>query len=119
LAALRGLPTSGAYAASKAALATFLETLRLDLRPLGIRVVDVRPGFVDTAMARANRFAMPFMIEAGDAARRMLEGIDQGRAVVSFPWPTALAMGTLESLPDGLYRTLLSRLRLPASRRRG
>jgi short-subunit dehydrogenase len=110
LAALRGLPTSGAYGASKAALSTFLETLRLDLARQGVRVVDVRPGFVDTAMSRSNRFKMPFLLDAADAARRTLQGIDQGRAVVSFPWPTALAMETLESMPDRLYRALLSGL---------
>ena len=108
LAALRGLPASGAYAASKAALATFLETLRLDLARKGVTVVDVRPGFVDTAMTRPNRFKMPLLLEPADAARRALRGIERGQAVVSFPWPTALAMGTLENLPDSLYRTLLS-----------
>ena len=108
LGALRGLPTSGAYAASKAALATFLETLRLDLAGTGVAVVDVRPGFVDTAMSRLNRFKMPFLLQAADAAQRALRGIERGQAVVSFPWPTALAMETLESLPDPIYRALLS-----------
>jgi short-subunit dehydrogenase len=111
LAALRGLPTSGAYAASKAALATFLETLRVDLAGTGVTVVDVRPGFVDTAMSRQNRFKMPFLLQPADAARRALRGIERGQAVVSFPWPTALAMETLESLPDGLFRALASGFR--------
>lgn len=109
LAAVRGLPGSGAYGASKAALATFLETLRLDLAPRGITVVDVRPGFVDTAMTKPNRFRMPMLLTPADAARRTLRGIERGKAVVAFPWPTAAMGGLLEVLPDPLYRALLTR----------
>jgi len=106
LAAGRGLPTSGAYSAAKAALSTFLETLRLDLSPKGIKVVDVRPGFVDTPMTRQNRFWMPFMMSVDEAARAALRGIGKGRAVVAFPFPMRLVMSAAEIMPDGLYRWL-------------
>jgi short-subunit dehydrogenase len=109
LAAMRGLPTSGAYAASKAALATFLETLRIDLRRKGIRVVDVRPGFVDTAMTKQNKFTMPFLMPVEAAARKTLAGIERGQAVVAFPWQLASAMSVAEAMPDGLWRAVAGR----------
>jgi len=112
LASMRGLPGSGAYAASKAALATFLETLRADLRRKGLVVVDVRPGFVDTAMTKPNKFKMPFLMSADEAAKAALRGIDRGDAIVAFPWPTASVMSLAESLPDPIWRTLASTIKM-------
>ena len=48
LAAYRGLPKSAAYCASKAAVSAFFESLRLDLRPRGIDVTIIHPGFIKT-----------------------------------------------------------------------
>jgi NAD(P)-dependent dehydrogenase (short-subunit alcohol dehydrogenase family) len=106
LAAMRGLPSSGAYAASKAALATFLETLRTDLSHKGITVVDVRPGFVDTDMTRQNKFKMPFLMDVDRAAKLTWQGIRRGDAIVAYPWPTATAMSLAETIPDGLWRMM-------------
>jgi len=112
LAAMRGLPTSGAYAASKAALATFLETLRTDLRRKGIRVVDVRPGFVDTEMTRRNKFKMPLLMDVEEAADRTLAGIERGDAIVAYPWPTARAMSLAQAMPDAAWRLLSRRIKV-------
>jgi short-subunit dehydrogenase len=106
LAAMRGLPKSGAYAASKAALATFLETLRTDLGRKGIRVVDVRPGFVDTPMTKANQFKMPFLMDVDRAADVTMRGIERGEAIVSYPWPTASTMSVAQSMPDVAWRAI-------------
>ena len=111
LAAMRGLPKSGAYAASKAALATFLETLRLDLKRKGITVVDVRPGFVDTDMTRPNKVWMPQLMRVEEAARIMVRGIERGEAIVSCPRALSAAMSLTESMPDALYRALASRVK--------
>ena len=108
LAGSRGLPTTGAYSASKAALSTFLETLRVDLIRKGIKVVDIRPGFVDTPMTQKNKSWMPFMVEVEQAAKISLRGIEKGRAIVAFPFPMKLVMSAAEMLPNGLYRLLVS-----------
>jgi short-subunit dehydrogenase len=105
---MRGLPTSAAYSASKAALSTFLESLRIDLQPRGVTVVDVRPSFVDTALTSRNKFKMPFLLQVEDAAERALRGIARGEAIVAFPWPMATAMRMAEGMPNALYRTLAS-----------
>jgi short-subunit dehydrogenase len=104
VAGMRGLPTSGAYSASKAALTTFLETLAVDLAGSGVRVVDLRPGFVRTPMTAENRFAMPFLLEVDDAARRAVGALERGQAVAIFPRRMALLMRLAERLPDGWYR---------------
>ena len=112
LAAYRGFPTSGAYSASKACVSTFLETLQADLRGTGIRVVDVRPGFVRTPMTAKNTGAMPFLLEPDEAARRILRAVRAGRRVYNFPWPMAALMRFVRILPgavvDGAVRNARS-----------
>ncbi len=111
LAGMRGFPRAGAYPASKAALSTFLETLRADLDGKGIAVVDVRPGFVDTAMTRQNKFKMPFLMAADRAAELTLKGIERGDAIVAYPWPTAAAVSVAQSIPNGAWRLLSKTMR--------
>lgn len=106
LAGLRGLPGSSAYSASKAALSTWLESTRIDVGKQGIRVVDVRPGFVKTEMTARNRFEMPFLLELEDGAARCLRGIERGKPIVTFPWPLASALWLGRRLPDALWAPL-------------
>jgi short-subunit dehydrogenase len=106
LAGMRGLPSSAAYSASKAAISTFLESLRVELGPRGVQVVDIRPGFVDTPMTRKNKFKMPFMMDVGDAAEATIRGLVRGDAVVSFPWQLSSAMTLAEKMPDALWRKI-------------
>lgn len=109
LAGMRGLPTSAAYSASKAAFSVFLESLRIDLRASGIRVTDVRPGFVDTPLTKKNRFPMPFLLSSSEAAERIARAIEAERRVYAFPFPTALAMRALTWLPSWLYEWVAGR----------
>ena len=80
LAGYRGFPRSEGYGPTKAAMINMLEALRIDLQPLGISVITVCPGFVRTDLTSHNRFPMPFLLEADDAARRIVRGIDRGKA---------------------------------------
>ena len=72
LAAYKGLPGESAYCASKAAVNTFMEGLRIQLRGKGIAVTTICPGFVRTPMTAVNEFPMPFVMEADEAARRIV-----------------------------------------------
>ena len=80
-----GLPKALIYGASKAALINFAESLYGDLRPQGIGVYLVNPGFVDTPLTRKNRFAMPALMKAEDAARVTLDGIAAGAFEIHYP----------------------------------
>ncbi len=103
VAGYRGFPRSEAYGATKAAEINMLEALRIDLRPLGITVQTVCPGFVRTDLTAANTFPMPFMIDPDDAARRICRGIEREKAEIVFPIPMMLAMKALRLVPVRLY----------------
>jgi len=109
LAGFRGLPGQGAYCASKAALQTFMESLRVDLRGTGVRAITINPGFVKTDMTAGNTFPMPFLMELPDAVKVMAAGLDAGRAVVSFPLPLYVAVKVLSALPRLIYEPLAGR----------
>ena len=103
VAGYRGFPRSEAYGATKAAEINMLEALRIDLRPLGITVQTVCPGFVRTDLTAKNTFPMPFMLEADDAARRICRGIEREKAEIVFPFPMMVAMKALRLVPVRLY----------------
>jgi len=103
LAGSRGLPTSAAYSASKAALSTFLESLRIDLAPAGIRVTDVQPGFVATPINEHASHPMPFKWPVERAARHIAGKLEGAPAVVAFPFPLVLATRLARLLPAFLY----------------
>jgi NAD(P)-dependent dehydrogenase (short-subunit alcohol dehydrogenase family) len=112
LAAWRGLPRAGAYCASKAALATLLESTRVDLRGTGVRVVTVFPGFIRNRGVRTEADGgKPFLLELSDGVRRILDGIESGRSVVHFPWPLSIPMRhVIRHLPASVYDWLMGRL---------
>jgi NAD(P)-dependent dehydrogenase (short-subunit alcohol dehydrogenase family) len=112
LAAFRGLPASGPYSASKAALVTLLESTRVDLRGTGVDVVTVCPGFVKSEMtARNDPGAMPFLMTTPDGAAAMIAGIEARRRVVHFPAPLSYPMKYLIGpMPDFLYDWVASKL---------
>jgi short-subunit dehydrogenase len=112
LAGYRGLPNSGPYSASKAALMTLLESARVDLRGTGVDVVTVCPGFVKSEMtARNNPSSMPFLMETPAGAAAILAGVDARRRVVHFPWPLSYPTKYgLAHLPDSLYDWLAAKL---------
>jgi len=100
LGAYKGLPGESAYCASKAAVNTFLEGLRIQLRGRGIAVTTICPGFVRTPMTSVNAFHMPFLLEADEAARRIVRALGRRKKVFNFPWPMALLMRLTRWLPD-------------------
>jgi short-subunit dehydrogenase len=109
IAAVRGLPDSGGYSASKAALSTYLEGLRVDLRAYGVRSVIVEPGYIDTAFTKKNRGSMPFLMTVDEAARVFARGIVDGRRRVIAPWQYAWIGRLLRFVPDAIYDFLISR----------
>lgn len=100
LAAYKGLPGESAYCASKAAVNVYLEGLRIHLRDKCIAVTTLCPGFVRTPMTAINEFHMPWLLEADEAARRMVRALERRRSVYNFPWQTSLLMKVTRWLPD-------------------
>jgi NAD(P)-dependent dehydrogenase (short-subunit alcohol dehydrogenase family) len=106
LAGRRALPGAGAYSASKAALSSFLETLRIDLAPAGNAVTDEQPGFVDTAMTKKNEFPMPFMWDPAKAARVIADRLERAPRVVAFPLPLDVLTRLSQAIPFPLYAAI-------------
>ena len=100
LAAYKGMPGESAYCASKAAVNYYLEGLRIHLRDKGIAVTTLCPGFVRTPMTAVNEFHMPWLLDADEAARRMVRALHRRRKVYNFPWQTNLLMKLTRWLPD-------------------
>lgn len=107
LAGFRGLPMSGVYSASKAAMQAFLESARIELRTHGITVTTVNPGFVKTPLTDRNTVAKPFMMSAERAAVIVANGLERRVPEVNFPLPTATAMRMLRLLPNWLFDLLV------------
>ena len=103
VAGVRGLPCHAAYCASKAALIRSLESLRVELRPSGVKVVTISPGYVATAMTAGNRFRMPFLISPVVFAHRALRAIDAGRAYATIPWQMAVLSKFLHVVPRAIF----------------
>ncbi len=103
VAALRGLPKSVTYSPTKAALLSLAETLKLDLERAGVKITIINPGFVDTPMVSVNKFPMPFMVTAPDAASRMIAGLARGRFEIGFPFATFKMMKLFRKMPNQLY----------------
>jgi NAD(P)-dependent dehydrogenase (short-subunit alcohol dehydrogenase family) len=111
LAAWRGLPGAGAYSASKAALATLLESTRVDLRGSGVSVVVVCPGFIRNGGSPEDDKGKPFLMETEDGVRHILAGIDRKRPLVHFPWQLSYLMKhVVHNLPASAYDWLMSKL---------
>ena len=103
LAGLRGLPYSSTYSASKAAMQAFLEANRPQLKKHGVGVTIINPGFVDTPLVRKNKFRMPFLMSADEAAVIIADGLERGKRVIEFPLPMSLLTRTFRLMPDALY----------------
>lgn len=108
--AYRGLPRSEAYGASKAAIKNLFESLQIDLAREAFRVSVVCPGFVRTPLTDRNDFPMPFRIEADEAARRIVDGIEAGKPEIHFPRRFSLLFKLMTLLPDRLYIRLCARM---------
>lgn len=109
VAGYRGLPQSLAYGPTKAALINLAENLYLDLRPKGLGVSLINPGFVATPLTAGNRFAMPALLTPEQAASAIVQGWAQGDFEIHFPKRFTLAMKALRCLPDRAYFYLLGR----------
>ncbi|MBK7463864.1 MAG: SDR family oxidoreductase [Betaproteobacteria bacterium] len=108
VAGIRGLPGAEAYSASKAAAITYLESLRLEMRPYGIKVVTIAPGYIETPMTAVNPYKMPFLLPAAKAAERFAAAIESGVSYTVIPWQMGVVAKLLRVLPNWLYDRLFT-----------
>jgi len=109
VAGIRGMRGAGAYCASKAALHSYCEALRVELRPSNIRVVTIAPGYIDTPMTRANRFPMPFLMPPERFATGAVAAITRGDSYRVLPWQMGIVAKLLRLMPNALFDRLFAR----------
>lgn len=80
VAGVRGLPGSGAYSMSKAAATRYLESLRVEMRPRGVAVVTIAPGYVRSEMTAHNPHPMLFLMDTGRFALKGGRPLSAGSA---------------------------------------
>jgi len=103
LAAYRGVPKSAAYCASKAAVSSFFESLRLDLEPRGIDVTIIHPGFIKTPLTAGRSAKLPYLMELDEAVNKMVRAIEKRRKRYSFPWQLATIVRAGMIMPIWMY----------------
>ncbi len=119
LAALQPLPRLGAYGASKAALNHVLESLRIELKPHGVHVTTVCPGFIDTTMLEGQNVPSGWIVPLPRAIERTTRAIRAGRRRSCFPLSLHLLLRILALVPapvkDVLFEHIFDRLFPPPS----
>ena len=110
----RGMPGSGAYCGSKAAVIIYLESLRVELVGSGVSVVTLCPGFISTPLTARNPYPMPFLLTPERAARLIERAIAARRRFYVLPWQMALLGKVLRCAPTALHdRVFAGRARKP------
>jgi NAD(P)-dependent dehydrogenase (short-subunit alcohol dehydrogenase family) len=109
VAGIRGLPGGAGYSASKAAVISYCESLRLEMRSCGVKVVTIAPGYIDTPMTRSNSYPMPFLMRAPRFAAQAVAAIDAGASYRVIPWQMGIVAKLLRLLPNPLYDLLFAR----------
>jgi short-subunit dehydrogenase len=100
----RAWPGRAAYSASKAAVITFMDALRMQLVSTGVHAMTLCPGYVRTPLTATLRHAMPFLLEADEAARLMVSAIEQKKKTHTLPWQMDLLKHLMVNAPEWLLR---------------
>lgn len=108
VAGIRGLPGHGAYCASKAAVISYCESLRGELRPSGVKVLTLCPGYIATPLTQNNRYAMPFLMQPEVFAQKAEQAIKAGNSYRVIPWQMGVVAKLLRLLPNALFDRLFA-----------
>jgi NAD(P)-dependent dehydrogenase (short-subunit alcohol dehydrogenase family) len=108
IAGYRATPMAGYYGSSKAAVILLLDALRFTVKPQGVGVTTINPGYVRTPLTSSNRFWMPFLLEPEDAAERIVRGLERDREEIHFPRGLSWTAKLLRILPYPIYERLMT-----------
>ena len=109
VAGVRGLPGSAAYSASKSAVTTMAESLRVELRASRVRVVTIAPGFIATPMTQNNPYPMPFLMPVERFAFLAKKAIDAGVSYRVIPWQMAVVGKLMRVIPNPVWDRIMAK----------
>ncbi|MCL2566559.1 MAG: SDR family NAD(P)-dependent oxidoreductase [Alphaproteobacteria bacterium] len=110
MSAFFGLTSAVFYASSKAAIKSYGEGLRILMSDYNVDVSTVFPGFVESSITRANKFGMPFLMGAQQAAGIITAGLAKKKGYILFPLRMRLLIGMIAILPFFVREKILKRL---------
>lgn len=109
VAGIRGLPGAGAYSASKSAVITYLESLRVEMQPYNIHVTTIAPGYIKTPMTDINQYKMPFLMDVDVFAAKCVKAIDTKSRFKVIPWQMGWVARLMRLIPNWLYDLFASK----------
>lgn len=107
VAGIRGLPGSGAYCASKAAVISYCESLRIEMQAHHIQVSTILPGYIRTPMTAINQYSMPFLMDVDRFALLCVNTIDKQVRYRVIPWQMGIIAKIMRLIPDWAWDKLL------------
>jgi len=118
VAAVRGLPGHAGYCGAKAAVVNICETLRGELKPHGVRVVTLAPGYIDTPMTQRNDYPMPFLMKPADFADLAFKAIERGDSWRVIPWQMGIVTRIMRIMPRWFFDAIAGSQQHRKKRRR-
>jgi short-subunit dehydrogenase len=100
---IRGFAGHGANCPSKAALISYCECLRVELKSSGVKVITLCPGYIDTPLTRQNQYSMPFLMSPQDFAEQAFRAIESGTSYRVIPWQMGVVAKLLRLLPNWAF----------------
>ena len=107
VAGIRGIPGSGAYRASKAAVISYCESLRAEMQHFNIAVSTIAPGYVRTPMTEINQYKMPFLLDADVFAEKFVNAVEAKVRFKVIPWQMSLIVKIMRLIPAKLWDYLM------------
>ena len=108
VAGIRGLPGAGAYSASKSAVISYLESLRVEMKSYDIHVTTIAPGYIKTPMTDINQYKMPFLMDVDQFAEKSIKAIARKKTYTVIPWQMGWVAKIMRLMPDCIYDKLAS-----------
>ena len=107
VAGIRGIPGSGAYSASKAAVISYCESLRAEMQHYNIAVSTIAPGYVRTPMTEQNQYKMPFLMDADVFASKFANAVENKVRFKIIPWQMGIIAKIMRLIPPFLWDKLM------------
>ena len=107
VAGIRGIPGSGAYSASKAAVISYCESLRTEMQHYNIAVSTIAPGYIRTPMTELNQYKMPFLMDAGVFASKFADAVEKKKRFKIIPWQMGVIAKIMRLIPPRLWDYLM------------
>jgi len=101
----RGRQSNYIYGSAKSGLSTYLQGLRNRLHSVGVRVITVKPGFVDSAMTFGKK-GLFLVASPQEVGKKIVQSLDKSTDVVYLPWFWRYIMWIICAIPERFFKRL-------------